>query len=195
MQSWHLLTPLSGLQHLDHKMQILETERLRLRQFCSADLDAYASMLADPEVVAYIGSGETLSRAQAWKNMAMVIGHWSLRGYGLWAVEEKTSQTLIGRVGLYNPEGWPGLEVGWMLARSHWGYGYALESAKAAVDVAFNQLHCSKLISLIHPENVRSQRVALRLGSQKTTTITLNGITVWQYELYPSVVDGSQDLH
>ncbi len=152
-------------------------------------------MLADPEIVAYVGSGETLSRAQAWKNMAMVLGHWSLRGYGLWAVEEKATQTLIGRVGLYYPEGWPGLEVGWMLARSHWGYGYALESAKAAVDVAFNQLHCPKLISLIHPENVRSQRVAQRLGSQKTTTLTLNGMPIWQYELSPSTINGYQDLH
>lgn len=176
-------------------MRILETERLQLRQFGAADLDAYAAMLADPEVVAYVGAGETLSRAQAWKNMAMVLGHWAIRGYGLWAVEEKATQTLIGRVGLYYPEGWPGLEVGWMLARSHWGYGYALESAKAAVDVAFNQLQCSTLISLIHPENVRSQRVAQRLGSQKTTTLSLNGIPIWQYELLPSAMNRSQDLH
>ncbi|KAI9132972.1 GNAT family N-acetyltransferase [Acaryochloris sp. CCMEE 5410] len=176
-------------------MQILETERLQLRQFGAADLDAYAAMLADPEVVAYVGAGETLSRAQAWKNMAMVLGHWAIRGYGLWAVEEKATQTLIGRVGLYYPEGWPGLEVGWMLARSHWGYGYALESAKVAVDAAFNQLQCPTLISLIHPENVRSQRVAQRLGSQKTTTLTLNGMPIWQYELLPSVMNRSQDLH
>lgn len=59
-------------------MRILETERLQLRQFCAGDLEAYAAMLADAEVVAYIGSGETLSRTQAWKNMAMVLGHWSL---------------------------------------------------------------------------------------------------------------------
>ncbi|WP_299488279.1 GNAT family N-acetyltransferase [Acaryochloris sp. IP29b_bin.137] len=176
-------------------MEILETERLLLRQFCVADIDAYAAMLADPKVVAYVGSGETLSRAQAWKNMAMVMGHWTLRGYGLWAVEEKKTQTLIGRVGLYYPEGWPGLEVGWMLARSHWGYGYALESAKAAVEVAFNQLQCPKLISLIHPENVRSQRVAQRLGSQKAAALTLNGVPIWQYELYPSRVDHSEDRH
>lgn len=176
-------------------MRILETERLQLRQFCAGDLEAYAAMLADAEVVAYIGSGETLSRAQAWKNMAMVLGHWSIRGYGLWAVEEKATQTLMGRVGLYYPEGWPGLEVGWMLARSYWGYGYALESAKAAVDVAFNQLQCPKLISLIHPENVRSQRVAQRLGSQKTTTLNLNGLPIWQYELSSSAINGSQDLH
>ncbi|ABW30188.1 GNAT family N-acetyltransferase [Acaryochloris marina] len=176
-------------------MQILETERLHLRQFGAADLDAYAAMLADPEVVAYVGAGETLSRAQAWKNMAMVLGHWAIRGYGLWAVEEKATQTLIGRVGLYYPEGWPGLEVGWMLARSHWGYGYALESAKAAVDVAFNQLQRPTLISLIHPENVRSQRVAQRLGSQKTMTLSLNGMPIWQYELLPSAMNRSQDLH
>lgn len=176
-------------------MQILETERLLLRQFCPADIDAYAAMLADPEVVAYVGSGKTLSRSQAWKNMAMMIGHWSLRGYGLWAVEEKQTQTLIGRVGLYYPEGWPGLEVGWMLVRSHWGYGYALESAKAAVNMAFSQLQCPKLISLIHPENVRSQRVAQRLGSQKVAALTFNGMPIWQYELYPSMVDRTQDLH
>lgn len=144
---------------------ILETERLILREFRESDTDAYAEMMADPEVVRFLG-GKTLSRAEAWRTMAMVIGHWQLRGYGFWAVEERASGEMIGRVGCWRPEGWPGLEVGWTLRRAFWCRGFATEAARASVEYAFTNLGQTRVISLIAPENVASIRVAERLGER-----------------------------
>lgn len=93
-------------------MATLETDRLILRPFCEADLDAYSEMCADSDVMRYIGVGQPLSRSEAWRNMAMILGHWQLRGYGLWAVEEKAGGAMIGRIGCWYPEGWPDCEIG-----------------------------------------------------------------------------------
>ena len=144
---------------------ILETERLVLREFRESDTDAYAEMLADPEVVRFLG-GTPMSRAEAWRNMSMVIGHRVLRGYGFWAVEERGVGELVGRVGCWRPEGWPGLEVGWTLRRAFWGRGYATEAARASVEYAFTKLDQTRVISLIAPENTASIRVAERLGER-----------------------------
>lgn len=144
----------------------LETERLVLRMFRESDTDAYAEMVGDPEVMRFLGGGQPVPRAEAWRNMAMVLGHWQLRGYGMWAVEEKTTGELAGRVGCWRPEGWPGLEVGWTLRRSFWGRGYATEAARASIEYAFKTLDQTRVISLIAPENVNSIRVAERLGEK-----------------------------
>src|SRR5881394_814259 len=145
-------------------MDSLQTDRLKLRMLRESDFDAYAEMCADPEVMRYIGDGQPLSRPMAWRKLAMVVGHWSLRGYGLWAAEERSSGALAGYVGCWNPDGWPGLELGWTLHRSFWGKGYATEGARVALQYVFNQLNQPHIISLIHPENAASIRVAQRLG-------------------------------
>jgi len=144
----------------------LETERLWLRAFREEDLDAYAAICADPEVMRYLGDGRVLSRADAWRQMALIIGHWTLRGYGLWAVEERATGDLIGRLGFFNPEGWPGFELGWMLRRASWGQGYATEGAGRALAHAFTEMGRDHLISLIRPDNRASIRVAERLGER-----------------------------
>jgi RimJ/RimL family protein N-acetyltransferase len=141
----------------------LTTERLLLRPFRDEDLDEYAAICADPEVMLYLG-GNPLSRADAWRQMALFLGHWHLRGYGFWAVEERRSGAMIGRIGCWRPEGWPGLEVGWTLGREWWGKGYATEGARAVLDFAFTNLGREHVISLIHPDNRASIRVAERLG-------------------------------
>jgi len=145
-------------------MQTLASKRLVLRMFRESDLDEYAEMCADPEVMRYIGDGHCFSRPEAWRNMAMIIGHWQLRGFGLWAVEEKRTEALLGRVGCWQPEGWPGFEIGWALRRQFWKQGYATEAALQVVDYAFNRLGQERVISLIQPENSQSVAVALRLG-------------------------------
>lgn len=129
-----------------------------------SDFDAYAEMCADPEVMRYIGDGRPLLRPMAWRSLAMMVGHWHLRGYGLWAAEERASGALVGRIGFWNPERWPGFEIGWMLRRAFWGRGYATEGARAALRFAFARWQQPHVISLIHPENVASIRVAQRLG-------------------------------
>src|SRR5437868_1248835 len=112
-------------------VESLETDRLILRMFRESDLDAYAEMCGDAEVIKYLG-GVPMTRSEAWRNMAMVLGHWQLRGFGLWAVEDRHSGVLVGRVGCWRPEGWPGLELAWTLRRAFWGRGYATEAARAA---------------------------------------------------------------
>jgi RimJ/RimL family protein N-acetyltransferase len=111
----------------------LNTERLLLRGFEASDLDAYAAMMADPEVTRYLGDPHPLSRADAWRQLAMFAGHWVLRGFGVWAVEERATGTFIGRIGCWEPEGWPGFELAYTLARPAWGRGYAREGGAAAV--------------------------------------------------------------
>src|SRR5437764_955005 len=109
----------------------LTTPRLRLRMLREADMDAYAEMVGDPEVMKYIGDGQPLARPMAWRNLGLMLGHWALRGYGLLAAEERATGAFVGRIGFWNPEGWPGFELGWMLLDAYRGRGYATEGAKA----------------------------------------------------------------
>ncbi|MEP6637515.1 MAG: GNAT family N-acetyltransferase [Acidobacteriota bacterium] len=144
----------------------LESKRLLLRQWRESDFAPYAKLCADKDVMRYLG-GKALSRAEAWRHMAFLIGHWELRSYGHFAVEEKASGNFIGRLGFLNPEGWPGFEIGWTLAREAWGKGYATEGARVALEYAFADLDRAHVISLIHPDNQASMRVAERLGEKR----------------------------
>lgn len=159
----------------------LETKRLILRMFREDDFERYASICADPEVTRYLGEGRALTRAEAWRQMAMALGHWQLRGYGIWAVEERASGELAGRIGFFNPEGWPGFELGWVLGREHWGKGYASEGARRALDYVFAETDRQHVISLIHPDNLGSIRVAERIGERLEGRTELLGHEVLVY--------------
>jgi ribosomal-protein-alanine N-acetyltransferase len=91
-----------------------------------------------------------------------------LRGWGLWAVEVAGGAPFIGFVGLAEPQFdahfTPCVEVGWRLAREHWGHGYATEAARAVVACAFDQLELDEIVALTTSANVRSRRVMERLG-------------------------------
>ena len=154
-------------------MTSLETERLRLRPFREEDLEAYAAIVADPETMMFMGGPR--DRARAWADIAWCLGHWTLRGYGLWAAEEKASGALVGRIGLLNPEGWPGLEVGWLMARQNWGRGLATEGGRASLAYAFEALGAKHVISLIRPGNTASIRVAEKLGERPERSVELFG--------------------
>jgi RimJ/RimL family protein N-acetyltransferase len=153
----------------------LETDRLVLRPFLAEDFESFARMCADREVMRYINDGRALTRGEAWRALAMFAGHWGLRGYGQWAVVEKATGAFIGRAGLWNPEGWPGLEVGWFFDRARWGHGFATEAGLAALDWAFRVLGAERVISVIHPKNVASIRVAERLGERFERAMVLDG--------------------
>jgi RimJ/RimL family protein N-acetyltransferase len=148
--------------HETAKMPTLETERLRLRPFHIGDFEDYAALFADPEVSRHLGV--TFDREQAWRHLSFVVGHCELLGYGMWAVEQKETGLFLGRIGFADPEGWPGCELAWALVRRWWGHGYATEGARAALDYAFTILDKERIISLIHPENRASIRVAERIG-------------------------------
>jgi len=144
----------------------VDTDRLLLREWRNEDFDALAQMLADPDVTRWL-TGEPLPRCEAWRNLCATLGHWHLRGYGFWAVERKSDHALIGRIGLNNPEGWPGLEIGWTLGKSYWGAGYASEAARAVMSYGFMTQPVDRLISVIHVDNKPSQAVAQRIGESK----------------------------
>ncbi len=156
-------------------MTTLETSRLRLRMFRQADFDAYANMLADPEVARYLSHGQPLSPSEAWRHMAMLLGHWQLSGFGPWAVEERASGELVGRIGPYYPAGWPGLELTWTIRRSSWGQGYATEGARVALACVFDEMARDRVISLIRPQNAASLRVAEKLGQRLQGRMDLHG--------------------
>lgn len=142
---------------------ILETERLVLRAPVAEDFDAWAAFAADEQTMRHLGGPQT--RAVAWRGLCTVVGAWAIRGFSMFSVIEKASGRWIGRLGPWQPEGWPGCEVGWALVRETWGKGYATEGATAAMDYAFDVLGWSEVIHTIEPANAASQAVARRLGS------------------------------
>jgi RimJ/RimL family protein N-acetyltransferase len=161
----------------------LETARLRLRQFRGGDLDAYARFTADAETMRYIAKGAPFDRDDAWRSLGYIDCHWRIRGYGLWAAEEKASGALIGRIGLVRPDGWPGLEVAWLVARERWGEGFATEGARAALSHGFAALRVCRAISLIAPANTASIRVAEKLGMRFAETRRISGKTAALYAI------------
>jgi [ribosomal protein S5]-alanine N-acetyltransferase len=164
------------------KIPALESDRLRLRAFRESDLEAYAAMSADQEVMQFIGTGVTLTRAETWRSIAFFLGHWEIRGYGMWALERKEDGALVGRAGFHDPEGWPDFELGWLLAREHWGRGYAREAARVALHYARETLGRKRVVSLIRPGNLRSISVATALGETLAGEMEFLGGPMLLYE-------------
>ena len=144
----------------------IRTERLVMRGWREDDFEWFAAMMADADVAAALGHGGPVDPPQAWRDMAFLAGHWELRGYGHWVLEELDTGEPVGRAGLLKPDGWPDLEVGWTVAREHWGKGYAPEAARAACRYAHDELGARHIVSLILPSNANSIRVAEKLGEK-----------------------------
>ena len=149
----------------------LETDRLLLRPPAAQDFDAWARLAADEETMRHLGGVQP--RTVAWRNFAFAVGSWHLQGFCGFSVVEKASGDWVGRVGPLRPEGWPGTEVGWALARAFWGRGYAFEAATAAIDWAFDHLRWSEVIHCINDGNQASVALATKLGSRKLRTATM----------------------
>lgn len=144
---------------------VLETERLILRAFRADDASDLLAMHSDEAVMRYLGGKVEDSLREAYDYILRSMGHWSLHGFGKWAVEEKASGRAVGRVGYLDlPHDWPGLELGWTFARASWGRGYATEAALAARDWGFEALKAERVISMIHPDNEPSKAVAAKIG-------------------------------
>lgn len=157
------------------KIPTLRTPRLLLRGLRGSDYEDYAALYAEPETARFSADGKTWDRGRAWRHMAFAVGHWRLKGTGTWAVEEKATGAFLGMIGFWEPETWPGLALGWDLAQCHWGQGFATEGASAALAHAFLVWKRDEVISLIHAENVRSIRVAERIGERPAGTIAHGG--------------------
>jgi len=171
-------------------VRVLETERLRLRAFREDDLDGFAAFWADEESARFVGG--VCGRDDAWRRMAMFMGHWALRGFGFWALEEKASGAFAGYCGLFEPEGWPARELGWSLVRASRGRGYATEAAGRAREPAYRDLGWTTLVSFINPDNHPSIRIAEQLGARREGPIELRGkmTVLWRH---PGPADLSKD--
>jgi RimJ/RimL family protein N-acetyltransferase len=162
---------------------VIETERLVLRRPTEADVESPPAWLADPEVMNWLG-GITEQPAEL---VGLWIAQWERFPSGKFLVEQRSDGAVIGRVGAnyYDVETWErspaGVpELGWAFARERWGQGYATEAALAVRE----WLHAPRVISLIAAENVRSQRVAERLGASRGETIELPDYgphVVWEH--------------
>ena len=159
----------------------LETDRLLLRGWRESDFDAFAEMCANPRTQAFIGG--VCDGHEAWRRMASMAGHWQLKGYGLWVVEEKGGRPFAGRVGLWSPPAWPEAEIGWALVEGCEGKGYATEAARCAREHAFGSLGWTTAVSYIAPENAASKRVAARLGATRDGSAYLLGkpVEIWRH--------------
>jgi len=165
---------------------VIETERLILRAPVASDFEGYAAFFAEERSR---GMGGPLDRHQAWRAFAMEMGHWIYHGYGLWTVTDKTDGTPLGRVGLYNPEGWLEPELGWAVWPAAEGKGIAREAALAARRFIYDAWGRDRLISLIVPDNARSIALAQRLGAHVEREWTLPSGRLVQVWRHPSAAE------
>lgn len=147
---------------------IIETKRLILRGPEASDFEPIAAFYADPE--RSMGFGGVLPRDQAWRWFASMIGHWHLRGYGFWTITDKSDCTALGICGIWNPEGWPEAELGWIAFPQAEGKGIAFEAATAVRHHAYSVMGFTTMTSNIVPGNARSIALAERLGAVHETT-------------------------
>jgi RimJ/RimL family protein N-acetyltransferase len=165
----------------------VETDRLRLRQWRDDDLDAYAALCADPDVMRHLRG--PMTRDAAADQIDSFRQHWSDHGYGLWCTTLEPSDECIGFIGLavptFLPEILPAVEIGWRLARSAWGQGLATEGARATVEVAFGPLGLDRIVSITLPENRSSWNVMEKLGMtlERATIHPERQVDVVVYEL------------
>jgi RimJ/RimL family protein N-acetyltransferase len=163
----------------------LETERLLLRPPVAADAPAAAELLADPEVMRFLG-GETVPAEHAPAVVEKWLERWRRNGVGPFMIERRDDGRFLGRAGIlvWDPRSWTITtladaggnaqpELGWALVHAHWGNGYATEAARAVREWAYEERGIDRLASLIAPANVASQRVAQRLGASPAETVKL----------------------
>ncbi len=161
---------------------VIETERLRLRGFETADFEPFVAYFAT-ERAAFTGG--PLTRDLAWRAFCHLTGHWAHRGYGFFVVEDRASGEALGMAGPFFPEGWPEPELGWTLwSPAAEGKGLAHEAVLAARDFARDALGWRTAISLIDEGNVRSQALARRLGCARDGSFEhprFGAATVWRH--------------
>ena len=173
----------------------LESPRLILREFTPADVAPYAATIADPEVMRFMGSGwryrlkrgiagllGSVSHAEARLDLRRIRRHWERHGWGEWAVEERTGNELVGRVGFKHHPDFTAdrsrVEIGWLLARRFWGRGYATEAAQLALGEGFERLGLDRVISISSPSNERSVGVMRALGMTEAGRTRWHGLDV-----------------
>jgi len=154
-------------------MPEIETERLVLRGWRAEDFDCVAALFGDEDNARYIGGVKP--DWQAWRHMAMIYGHWHLRGFMPFVVQPKNADDAIGYVGPWYPYGWPEPEIGYALVPGSHGKGYATEASIASLAYAYQHMGWSTTMSLIDAKNEGSKNVARKMGAVFEREETLFG--------------------
>ena len=162
----------------------IETERLMLRQFREDDWKGLHHYYSSADATKFT-VGRELTEGDTWRTMCSMVGHWQIRGYGSYALEEKSSGTVLGTVGFWYPNDWPSPEIKWALAPSHWGKGYASEAARAVQNIGHSHIPDISLISLINADNIASIRLALAIGATFEKEVLFRGEN-WHIYRHPS---------
>lgn len=165
---------------------IIPTERLILRKFCEEDLDTLFFILADEEVMRFSLNGPLKNKEQAKDYFhKRILEHYVQYSYGLYAAINKTDNHLMGFIGLISQciENEPKTELAYRLLPRYWGQGLATEAALAVCEYAFSQLDIKELISIIDPKNIRSLKVAERVGMKYAKEVSFHNIPVHIYAI------------
>jgi ribosomal-protein-alanine N-acetyltransferase len=169
-------------------MIVVETSQLLLRHLAWDDLEDLAALYADPVIMRFISAPRTYEETQ--HRLAEILSNYEAYGYGLWATIHKADNQFIGRCGLIpqRVDGEPEVEIGYMLAKEYWGQGLATEAARAIRDYGFEKLGFDRLISLIDPENIASQKIALKNGLTYEKDTRFIDRTIRVYAIHKSQV-------
>ena len=187
-----------GGQQYTADIPVLKTDRLILRPWRRDDIRTYSRILQDPDVMRHWGSGMRyrikravaglvgrFSDIEARRALVAMDRHWRKHRFGLWALEDRESGALLGNAGLTVLDAWTGestnIEVGWMLARSAWGRGYAVEAGRASLEFAFDVLQLPRVVSVAFTSNWRSERVMQNLGLKRAGRMRWMGDDVVWY--------------
>ena len=148
--------------------ELLETDRLFLREFINSDFADLCEILQDKDVMYVYEHSFSEEEVKSWYNRLMV-GHYEKYGFGLWAVIHKETNELLGQCGLtiQDINGKEYLEIGYLFKKKHWHKGYAVESALACKNYAFEEIKAEKVYSIIRDSNAASLKVAKRIGMEK----------------------------
>jgi RimJ/RimL family protein N-acetyltransferase len=162
---------------------VISTSRLRLREYLPADVDERAAMFADKQTMRYYPRAKSRDETVRW--IEWNLGSYMQHGFGLWVVDLKSNGEFLGECGLVVQEvdGTGEVELGYSIKRSHWGQGFAPEAAIAVRDHAFEVLGLRRLVSIIHPDNTRSQAVARKVGMRHEKNTQLFGLPQQIYSL------------
>jgi RimJ/RimL family protein N-acetyltransferase len=158
----------------------ISTERLKLRIFKENDWKDLYSYYSDAECMRYT-VGRSLADWEVWRQIALMIGHWKIRGFGPYAMEDMETGNVLGPVGMWYPLEWPEPEIKWGLSKKYWGKGYAKKAANAVRLMAIKHVPDLNLISLINKDNLNSINLAESIGAVYEKTIDFRETTASIY--------------
>ena len=162
-------------------VEAITTPRLILRTFTEEDIDPMVRILGGKDVLRYFPRTDPPPRDRVQKMIVGLLKHWEEHGYGLWAVESRSTGDLMGRCGLQILPETEEVEVDFILGRPFWGQGFATEAGRASLQYGFEQLRLERVIGIAHVENKASQRVLEKLGMDLVEQRQLWGIECYRY--------------